>query len=443
MGTVPRMPRIALVLVTIALLGAACSETTPQIDVPEAPDRTPVVIPSTTSTTADTGQATTSTTTAPPASSSTTSPTTTSTTLPITEVSLVLEPVASGFAQPVLLTAPPGDDRLFVVDQPGRIWVVTGDEPSVFLDIRDDVSFRGERGLLGMAFAPDFEDTGVFYVNYTDNSGATVVASFVADGDSADPATRTIHLTVDQPASNHNGGNIAIGPDGHLWIGMGDGGGANDRFDQGQRASTQLGAMLRIEPTSDGFVTPDRSLAITTDAAAGVWGIGLRNPWRFAFDGDLLYVADVGQNRLEEISVIDVVATDADPRECLGCVPLPNFGWPIQEGSECFQEAGCDTTDLIQPIVEYSHAEGCSITGGYVYRGDAIPSLQGHYFYGDFCSGWIRSFSYDHDGGTVSASVEWFAPGSVPQLTSFGQDGSGELYALSADGQLFAIVAES
>ena len=430
------MFRLAASVLSLALLAAACSEATPDVTVPETPDRTPVVIPSTTSTTAPT----TSTSGAPDSTSTSSSTTTsTTTTVPITEISLELEPVASGFSQPVLVTAPPGDDRLFVVDQPGRIWVVADADPAVFLDIRDDVAFRGERGLLGMAFAPDFADSGIFYVDYTDTSGATVVASFVASGDTADPASRTIHLTVDQPASNHNGGNLAIGPDGHLWIGMGDGGGANDRFDQGQRASTQLGSMLRIEPTTDGFVTPERSAAITTDAAPGVWAIGLRNPWRFAFDGDLLYVADVGQNRIEEISVVDVVAIDNDPRECIGCVPLPNFGWPIQEGSECFQRAGCDTEGLIQPIVQYTHDDGCSITGGFVYRGAEIPSLDGHYFYGDFCGGWIRSFAYD--GDEVRDATEWFGPGSVPRLTSFGQDGAGELYALSADGHIFRIVA--
>jgi glucose/arabinose dehydrogenase len=433
------MRRLVALLVTVALLATACSEATPDVDVPEDPNRTPVVIPSTSTTVPSTTSP--PSTTAPDTSttSSTTSTTTTTTTVPITEVSLELQPVASGFSQPLLLTAPPGDERLFVVDQPGRIWVVTDDDPSVFLDIRDDVSFRGERGLLGLAFAPDFADSGIFYVNYTDTTGATVVASFVADGDTADPASRTIHLTVEQPASNHNGGNLVFGPDGHLWIGMGDGGGADDRFGHGQLASTQLGSMLRIEPTADGFVTPERSPAITTDAAPGVWAIGLRNPWRFAFDGDLLYVADVGQNRVEEISIVDVLAIDSDPRLCIGCVPLPNFGWPIQEGSECFRQADCDTAGLIQPIVEYTHDEGCAITGGIVYRGDAIPSLQGHYFYGDLCGGWIRSFAYD--GSEVRDDTEWFRPGSVPRITSFGQDGAGELYAVSADGHVFRIVA--
>ncbi len=436
------MHRLLGLLVTLALLAAACSDAAPVIEVPDEPPRTPVTVSSTTaapSTSTTPGSST----TRPEQTTTTTSITTTTTTLPLAELELTLEPVASGFSQPVLVTAPAGDDRLFVVDQPGRIWVLRGGDPEVFLDIRNDVAFQGERGLLGLAFAPEFADTGVFYVNYTDNGGDTVVASFVAEGNVVDPGTRTVHLTVSQPASNHNGGNLAIGPDGFLWIGMGDGGGANDRFGQGQDAATQLGAMLRIDPTLDGFETPERSAAITTDAAPGVWAIGLRNPWRFAFDGDLLYVADVGQNEIEEISVVDVVAIDADPRECIGCVPLPNFGWPIQEGSSCFRNAGCATDGLVQPIVEYGHSEGCSITGGFVYRGEAIPSLRGHYLYGDFCSGWIRSFAYDADTASVSAPIEWLASGSVPQLTSFGRDGAGELYVMSAGGEVFRIVAGS
>lgn len=435
------MRRLQIVVLLLAVVAVSCSESepTPTVAVPDAPVRTPVTVPPTVEPTITTTSAPAVTTAAPDGTTTTAAPTTTST-IPIGELELELDLVASGFSQPVLVTAPPGDSRLFVVDQPGRVWVVADGDPEVFLDIRDDVAFRGERGLLGLAFAPDYAESGVFYVNYTNNGGSTVVASFVTVGDAVDVASRTIHLTVAQPAGNHNGGNLTFGPDGYLWIGMGDGGGANDRFRHGQRASSQLGAMLRIEPTADGFAVPARSAAITTDAADGVWAIGVRNPWRFAFDGDLLFVADVGQNRIEEISVVDVRSVNEDPRECVGCVPLPNFGWPIQEGSECFSRSDCDAAGLIQPAAEYTHADGCSITGGFVYRGSAIAPLRGQYLYGDYCSGWIRSFGYDTTTGTASAPIEWFETGTVDRLTSFGQDGFGELYVMSADGEVYALV---
>ena len=433
-----RMPRSLMLIVAIAVVSSVCgdAEPAPTISIPGAAPRTAVTVPpSSTATTLLIAPAD----TVPPTTTSTT------TTIPIEEVVLELELVASGFSQPVLVTSPPGDRRLFVVDQPGRIWVIDGGDPEVYLDIRGDVDFRGERGLLGLAFEPAFATTGRFFVDYTDKSGDTVVASFTSDpaANVAEPASRVIHLEVGQPAANHNGGNIVFGPDGHLWIGMGDGGGANDAFGNGQQASTLLGSLLRISPTPEGFDVPSRSEAISDDVADGVWAIGVRNPWRFAFDGDLLYVADVGQARIEEITVVDVRVIDDDARKCLGCIAVPNFGWPIQEGTDCFARSGCDTDGLLQPVVEYTHADGCSITGGFVYRGDDIPSLLGHYFYGDFCNGWVRSFFYDTSDGSVGDEIEWFELGTVSRLTSFGQDSSGELYVMSISGSVWKIVSRT
>ncbi|MEA2024145.1 MAG: PQQ-dependent sugar dehydrogenase [Actinomycetota bacterium] len=347
-------------------------------------------------------------------------------TLPAADTILALEPVAEGFEQPVFYTTI--GERAFIVDQPGVIWTIAADdEPAVFLDIRERVKFEGEQGLLGLAFHPEHPDR--LYVNYTGRDGSTIVSEFTISGDEqiADPMTERVVLQIPQPASNHNGGMIAFGPAGDLWIGMGDGGASNDKFGNGQSEDTLLGAMLRI------VVGPDIDTYELTQRRAfdapEVWAIGLRNPWRFSFDGDNVWIADVGQGDVEEIN-----------RGGTGDEGL-NFGWPLLEGTDCF--AGpCDGVDasgraLSVPLYEYRHDEGCSITGGYVYRGDAIPQLDGHYFFSDWCSGFIRSIAPDgsmHDwtGGT----------GSVPAVSSFGQDDAGEIYVVSGAGTVYQIVEE-
>ncbi|MEA3502112.1 MAG: PQQ-dependent sugar dehydrogenase, partial [Actinomycetota bacterium] len=303
------------------------------------------------------------------------------------------------------------------------IWAITaGDEPEVFLDLRDRVRFNGEQGLLGLAFHPQHEDR--LYVNYTGSDGRTIVSEFTIDADTrtADATTERMVLEISQPASNHNGGMIAFGPDGSLWIGMGDGGAADDKFGNGQRDDTLLGAMLRIEVGPD--VIPYGVAEDYGFAAAEVWAIGLRNPWRFSFDGDDLWIADVGQGDVEEINRVS-----ADHRGL-------NFGWPIYEGTECF--AGpCDSAGLVPPHHEYRHDEGCSITGGYVYRGSAIPQLDGHYFFSDWCSGFIRSIASD---GSV---YDWTdGTGTVPSVSSFGRDDAGEIYVVSAAGTVYRIIEE-
>jgi glucose/arabinose dehydrogenase len=236
-------------------------------------------------------------------------------------------------------------------------------------------------------------------------------------------------LEIDQPAGNHNGGMVAFGPDGYLWISTGDGGGANDQFDQGQRPDTLLGTMLRIDVDGDPYAVPTANpFADGGEGAAEVWAYGLRNPWRFSFDGDRLYIADVGQNEIEEVDVVEV-----EQREAL------NFGWPIMEGTNCFRSSSCSSDGLVLPVVEYPHGEGCSVTGGYVYRGTAIPELVGHYFYGDYCSGWVRSFLVADDG-SVGEEREWLPRGTLAGLTSFGVDATGELYAMTTNGTIWRIV---
>jgi glucose/arabinose dehydrogenase len=350
-----------------------------------------------------------------------------------------LQQVASGLAFPTYLTAPPGDtDRLFILEKGGAIRVVKGGAllPDPFLDLRGAVSTGSEQGLLGLAFDPAYAENGRFVVHYTDTSGDTRISLFRVDAgnpDRADPASETPVLTVDQPFSNHNGGQVLFGPDGKLYIGLGDGGGGADPDGRGQSLTDLLGDILRVDVGSDGSYTvpADNPFAGRTDARPEIWSFGLRNPWRFTFDpatGDL-YIADVGESAWEEVDV----STAAQ-----GAGRGVNFGWSRMEGAHCFAAAACDQTGLALPVLEYSHDEGCSVTGGYVYRGAAIPALQGHYFYADFCRGWVRSFRFEAGQALEPQSWPTLAPGGA--IPSLGQDAAGELYVLSADGRVSRIV---
>ena len=347
----------------------------------------------------------------------------------LSTLSLTLEPVIQGLDQPLLLTHA-GDDsgRLFVVEKSGRIRIWQDGQllADPFLDISNQVSDSSEQGLLGLAFPPDYAASGHFFVDYTDVAGDTHVARFTvaaADANRADPASETLVLKLDQPAPNHNGGNLAFGPDGMLWIGTGDGGAANDLFGNGQNPATLLGKLLRLDVTR----APDQPYTLPADnpwvAATWngqdvrdeIWAVGLRNPWRYSFDratGDL-WIGDVGQNRLEEVNVTPA-----------GSAGGLNFGWPIMEGKSCFQVAQCDQTSLTLPIVDYAHGPHCSITGGYVYRGTQIPAWDGIYFYADYCSGVIWALAPDGAGGWRNAEVA----SSGLTISSFGQDAAGELY---------------
>ena len=339
--------------------------------------------------------------------------------------------VASGLDAPVYLTAPEGDDRLFIVEQRGVIRVIRDGQllPSPFLDISDQVSSGGERGLLSMAFDPDYDGSGFFWVNYTDLDGNTRVERYEvsSDPDIADPGSALLVLAVEQPYANHNGGQIAFGPDGMLYIALGDGGSAGDPHDNGQTPATLLGSLLRLDVRTPPYVVPPNNPFVgDPDARPEVWAYGLRNPWRFSFDvpGDRIYIADVGQGAWEEINA---VAVDEAP---------VNYGWNVMEGAHCYNASTCDETGLTLPVHEYSHAEGCSITGGYVYRGETLTGLTGHYFYSDFCTGFLRSFRLA--AGAATDHREWDVEG-LGLVVSFGEDSNGELYVLSLSGRVYRI----
>lgn len=350
-----------------------------------------------------------------------------------------LEEVVSGLSSPVGLSAPAGDtERLFVVEQSGRVVIVRDGsvQSPPFLDLTGQVSSGGERGLLGLAFHPSYGANGHLYVNYTNGAGDTRVVRYTvyaSDPDVADPSTAMTILAVSQPFPNHNGGHLAFGPDGMLYVGLGDGGSGGDPQGHGQNRATLLGSMLRLDVDggSPYGVPADNPFVGTAGVAPETWAYGLRNPWRFSFDastGDL-YVADVGQGDIEEISVQPASSTGGE-----------NYGWNTLEGSACFNPgSGCDPTGTVLPTHEYDHRDGCSVTGGYVYRGAANPSLVGRYFFADFCSSWIRSFRYE--GGVATDLVDHEADfGPVSQVSSFGVDGVGELYVVEIGGTIWRVV---
>jgi glucose/arabinose dehydrogenase len=354
------------------------------------------------------------------------------------EISLSAE--AGGFSLPVHVThAGDGTGRLFVVEQGGRIRILAGGtvSPDPFLDISSRVACCGEQGLLSAAFPPGFASKGYFYVNYTRVAdGATVVARyrlFPGNDNAADPASEEIVLTVPQPFANHNGGQLAFGPDGHLYIGMGDGGGGGDPLGAGQNPGTLLGKLLRIDTESGTVpygVPADNPFVGAAGFLPEIWASGLRNPWRFSFDrqtGDL-YVGDVGQGTLEEV--------DFQPA---GSGGGENYGWNVMEGANCFAGGGCDPAGFSLPVAQYDHSLGCSVTGGVVYRGAAFPALRGIYLFGDYCSGRIWGLRMQGPGWE---NAVLFAPSAAPlNVSSFGEDEAGEVYVADyAGGVLLRIV---
>jgi len=355
---------------------------------------------------------------------------------PPVALDLTLEPVATGFDFPLLLTAPAGDSRLFVVEKGGLIKVVKSGAvlATPFLDVSSLVSSGGEQGLLGLAFDPQYATNGRFFISYTNRTGDNVLASYQvsADADRAD-ANGVIRLTVGQPYDNHNGGHIVFGPDGYLYMGIGDGGSGGDPQGHGQDRNDLLGSILRLDVSgATGYAVPAGNPLVGVAGTRGeLWDWGLRNPWRFSFDrstGDL-YIGDVGQDSREEIDVS--TATSGGGKGV-------NYGWNIMEGMQCYDAGSCDMTGFTLPVLDYSHSDGCSVTGGYVYRGAAIPGLVGTYFYSDYCGGWIRSFKYARGAVTEAGSWDALAPGGgVP---SFGEDAAGELYVLSTAGGVYRIV---
>jgi glucose/arabinose dehydrogenase len=328
----------------------------------------------------------------------------------------------SGLSQPVHIThAGDGSGWIFIVEQAGRIRVASGGalRSTPFLDIGSRISCCGEQGLLSVAFPPGFGSKRYFYVDYTDTTGNTVISRFRlgADPDVADPSSEQIVLTIQQPYANHNGGQLAFGPDGYLYVGMGDGGSGGDPQNNGQNPASLLGKILRIDvesgaspyavPASNPFVAP-------AGYRPEIWALGLRNPWRFSFDrrtGDL-YIADVGQNLYEEVDFQPV----GDPGG-------ENYGWRIMEGAHCYNPNPCDRTGLVQPVFEYDHSQGCSVTGGFVYRGALYPRMQGVYFFSDYCS--RRIWGLRREGSSWQSTLLLTSPYAV---TTFGEDEAGSLY---------------
>lgn len=351
--------------------------------------------------------------------------------------SLSLERVVTGLSAPTYLAAPHGDDRLFVLERRGRVRIVEDGEllPDPFLDISPAVEDGGhEQGLLGMAFDPGFTFAGdpTFYVYYTaEPDGDTRVVRYrIADADSyrANPTTVDTILRVEQPAANHNGGMLAFGPDGMLYVSLGDGGGANDQFGNGQDSTTVLGGILRLDVDADHPHVPLDNPFVGRRGDDRLWAYGLRNPWRFAFDAlsGTLFIADVGQSDREEVNAV---------RAAAGGV---NYGWSIMEGTSCFQPPdGCDPSGLTLPVLDYGHDEGCSVTGGFVYRGSSIPGASGRYFFSDFCTGFVRSFELSRGEAVDVITHDVESPGRV---TSFGEGGKDELYLLTVDGSVWRLV---
>ena len=335
------------------------------------------------------------------------------------------------FERPVFLTVAPGDARrLYVVEQAGVIRAV---EPgagaatpasAVFLDLSAKVSRRGsEEGLLGLAFHPDYARNGLFYVYYSATGAPRqIVAQYRARADraTADPASERVLLEMPDPWRNHNGGMLAFGPDGMLYVGTGDGGAAGDPKNSGQRLDTLLGKILRLTP--DGGVPPDNPFAGRAGARGEIWAYGLRNPWRFSFDRatGALWAGDVGQNRWEEIDVIEKGG---------------NYGWRLFEGEAEFDNLrGAKAADFVAPVATYGREDGCSVTGGYVYRGAAAPAFRGQYFYADYCSGKVWTLPAAGAGKRAGRHVA-----TVPSPSSFGEDAAGELYVISLDGGLYRL----
>jgi glucose/arabinose dehydrogenase len=346
---------------------------------------------------------------------------------------LVLQQIGT-WNQPVALTHA-GDDRLFITEQSGRVMIAGKTTP--FLDIRTLVSCCDERGLLSVAFHPKYSQNGFFYVDYTDRNGNTVVARYsvlAGDPNRADPASAKVILTVDQPFSNHNGGQLQFGFDGYLYIGMGDGGSAGDPGNRAQNLTTLLGKLLRIDVDSgDPYSIPSTNpFASTNNARGEIWAYGLRNPWRFTFDrrtGDM-WIGDVGQGAWEEVDWQLVTSPGGE-----------NYGWRLMEGKHCFNPStNCPSSGLTAPVVEYSHGGGnCSVTGGYRYRGETYPRMSGMYIYGDYCSGMIWGATPQHDG-TVTTQL---LLDTTIQISSFGEDVRGELYVLSLGGNVYRLTDPS
>ena len=329
---------------------------------------------------------------------------------------LSISTFASGFSDPVLVTGTRAEPkRLYVVEQTGLVRVLVRGKPrdEPFLDVRSQIISGGEQGLLGLAFDPNYAKNHRFYVNYTAKpSGDSYVVSYRSDGTRAIPSSARRILDIKDPYANHNGGMLAFGPDGKLYLGMGDGGSAGDPGNRAQNPNELLGKLLRLDTTGK--------------TAPVIRALGLRNPWRFSFDrktGDL-YIGDVGQSKIEEIDYVKA-----------GTTALLNFGWRVYEGRSGYQDGQLGPGVLTMPIAQYTHSDGCTVVGGYVYRGAQVPTAAGRYFYGDYCSGTIWSLTVSN-GAATGIRTE---PFKVKSLSSFGEGPSGELYLVSLEGTIYRL----
>lgn len=339
---------------------------------------------------------------------------------------------------PTFLTAPPGDARLFVTERAGLVRIVEDGAPrdQPWLDIRERIATAGEGGLLSLAFDPRFGANGYFYVYYTDPQRNIVVERFSAGAtpNAANPTSGLVILRIPHPTYlNHFGGQLAFGPDGYLYLGTGDGGGAGDPQGNARNLGSLLGKLLRIDvagaTTARPYTIPENNpYRDIVGRRPEIWASGLRNPWRFSFDGSQLYLSDVGQDRREEVNIAGAGQAGLD------------YGWNVLEGTLCYNAATCERSSITLPAFEYDHgtdnANGCSITGGFVYRGRALPELAGHYFYSDFCGGYLKSFVASGTG--ILDGRDWHLR-DIGRVVSFGQDAAGELYLIAADGAIYKI----
>ena len=355
--------------------------------------------------------------------------------VPLADIELELEPAATVPAPMAMTTIPGLDDRVWVATRDGQLFEVDlngGDDPTPVLDFSDDVSTSEEQGFLGVATAPDGAH---LYTSYTDPDGATRVDEYTIDGTDIDAGSRRQVFGLPQPFTNHNGGNIAFGPDDLLYLGLGDGGSAGDPDENGQDTSTLLGSMIRIDPAPQGdrsYGVPRDNPFTDDDGRTEIWLYGVRNPWRFAFDratGDL-WIGDVGQGDVEEVNLLRADGGTAAGKGA-------NLGWNLVEGTRDF--AGSAPPDHVPPAYEYSHNDGnCSVTGGYVYRGTAVPDLNGAYLFADYCVSELRGLRVSSSG---DVDERGFGVGTESgTLVSFGQDAEGELYVLSSTGDISRIV---
>ena len=441
--TVARLRLLVVLLVAIFAIGFVFVRAAGP-DAPGPGDTTPVAGGDSDTTTSTPGDTIT---TAPGETTDTTAPGETGSDLPPLQA-VTLELVFDGFRQPIGLTAPAGDDRLFVVQRVGVIRILDESREMLdpaFLDLTDRVLAGGiEQGLLGLAFHPEYADNGRFFVYYTDKEGRRQLSEFQVtstDPNRADPDSERVLIEREQPPEatdiRHYGGNLLFGPDGYLWVSIGDGA---DSRNQGQDPNTLFGTITRIDVDGgDPYGIPPDNPFVDDGGAPEVWAYGLRNPWRFDIADGLVYIADVGHAHQEEVNVVSLAEGGH------------NFGWSDVEGTRCFHKQDCNPADYTEPVLTYLHNDqwtegephppGLSITGGYVYRGSEIPEIAGTYFYSDWVEKWIWGFRFVD--GEMTEHEDWTQRlgGEVGQINSFGLDGHGELYLVTHEGQVYKFAA--